>query len=127
MEERRRKEREGKRGKEEWREEESRWGGRKREGKGEGNQTSSIPWAGGSMADAMACCASLTFFMASSTSLFCSWAVGPCGFTIAFLLWFTLSVCVLLSRVGEKGKKSKGTAPDEDKELIWYGKPVFQS
>ena len=35
------KEREGgkERGKEEWREEESRWGGRKREGKGGGNQT----------------------------------------------------------------------------------------
>ncbi len=40
--------------------------------------------------------ASLTLFMASSTSLFASWAVGPWGFTMAFLLWFTLcvSVCV---------------------------------
>ena len=79
------------------------------------------------MADAMACCASLTFFMASSTSLFCSWAVGPCGFTIAFLLWFTLKCVHVVKQSGRERQKSKGTAPDEDKELIWYGKPLFQS
>jgi hypothetical protein len=35
--------------------------------------------------------ASLILFMASSTSLFSSWGVTPCGFTMAFLLWFTLT------------------------------------
>ena len=34
--------------------------------------------------------ASLTFLRASSTSLFVSEGEGPCGFTMAFLLWFTL-------------------------------------
>ena len=38
----------------------------------------------------MARFASLILFIASSTSLFSSCGVGPCGFTMAFLLWFTL-------------------------------------
>ena len=34
--------------------------------------------------------ASFTFFIASSTSRCVSWALGPCGLTMAFLLWLTL-------------------------------------
>ena len=46
--------------------------------------------AAGSFCSRRARLASLTFLSASSTSLLVSEGDGPCGFTIAFLLWFTL-------------------------------------
>lgn len=46
--------------------------------------------AGATFCSRRAKLASLTFLRASSTSLFVSEGEGPCGLTMAFLLWFTL-------------------------------------
>ena len=46
--------------------------------------------ARGSFCSRRARLASLTFLRASSTSLLVSDGEGPCGLTMAFLLWFTL-------------------------------------
>ena len=66
--------------------------------------TTTASGAAGGFCSRRARLASLTFLRASSTSLLVSEGDGPCGFTIAFLLWFTLclGVCVRRERVTEE-------------------------